>query len=209
MDLIVCPTCKQSLPPPIERLWQEWFDVFTHLDFISKVRCQSVCKAWNGLLRQPAAGVWGTVVLGSEGKLGRWSEANRTTPSLEFDSALQRWIQPRSVGIIGLLIEFEGWTTILREREGQRTFFECYLGYFQDLPWELTFKVGHLPGLLGAPNNNGSGLWDVSGELGRRLVCLHMRCTMGSSDYALLAKQDPGPSQTPGPAELSEVSLSG
>lgn len=37
--------------------------IFALLDFDSKVRCQEVCKSWNGLLQQPALPVWGSVVL--------------------------------------------------------------------------------------------------------------------------------------------------
>lgn len=46
-----------GLALPAELLYEIW----THLDFHSKVNCQLVCKAWDCLLRQPQRPIWSTV----------------------------------------------------------------------------------------------------------------------------------------------------
>lgn len=48
-----------GLPLPAELLYR----VFSSLDFDAKVKCESVCKAWNSLLSRPQTSIWSTVCL--------------------------------------------------------------------------------------------------------------------------------------------------
>ncbi|KAK9812497.1 hypothetical protein WJX73_004467 [Symbiochloris irregularis] len=97
-------------------------------------------QAWYDLLRQPAAGVWGTVPLVVQYRLVGHFEEHPGQPSfLKPNPALERWIRTRASGIGGLEIHFFGGLGD-RSRQGQRAFFESYLGYLQDLPFDLSFK---------------------------------------------------------------------
>ncbi|KAK9791818.1 hypothetical protein WJX73_009430 [Symbiochloris irregularis] len=85
--------------------------IFKRLPFEDKIRCQSVCKNWNLLLRQPSdQSVWGAVLLDLDKTFHLANISTRPTP-LELDELsfsrflpVSRWLDVRKTGVSGLSI---------------------------------------------------------------------------------------------------------
>ncbi|KAK9807125.1 hypothetical protein WJX73_008134 [Symbiochloris irregularis] len=120
---------------PVELVYR----VFTFLTFRDKLRCQSVCKAWNGLLRHPStASVWGTVTLNVASLWRRVAKQQAFTSAalIQLYAPATRWISLRHRGITTIKLQCLCCTTAA-ECRGLRPYLTALLGCLRHLSVDL------------------------------------------------------------------------